>query len=90
MIGVHKDNKHIIAKSIRGNSFEHLEHVNEYLPWEKVQMARNKNRPTSRDFISKLSDLFYELKGDCVIGDNHTIIGGIATFQEIPFTVIGT
>lgn len=58
-------------------------------PWEQVQIARNRNRPTSLDYINILFSNFYELSGDRVDGDDHAVVAGIATFHGIPITVIG-
>lgn len=57
--------------------------------WDKVLIARSKERPTSMDYISWLFDGFYELCGDRISGDDHAIVGGIATFKGCPVTVIG-
>lgn len=57
--------------------------------WEKVLLARSRERPTSTDYISWLFDGFYELCGDRISGDDHAIVGGIATFKGCPVTVIG-
>ena len=57
--------------------------------WDKVIIARSKERPTSMDYISWLFDGFYELCGDRISGDDHAIVGGIATFKGCPVTVIG-
>lgn len=57
--------------------------------WDRVLLARSGERPTSMDYISWLFDGFYELCGDRISGDDHAIIGGIATFKGCPVTVIG-
>lgn len=57
--------------------------------WDKVLLARSRERPTSMDYISGLFDGFYELCGDRISGDDHAIVGGIATFKGCPVTVIG-
>lgn len=57
--------------------------------WDKVILARSKERPTSMDYISWLFDSYYELYGDRISGDDHAVVGGIATFKGYPVTVIG-
>jgi len=57
--------------------------------WEKVLVARQNSRPTSLDYIERLFDNFFELSGDRVSGDDHAIIGGLATFSGMQVTVIG-
>src|SRR5690554_5984456 len=56
--------------------------------WEKVLLARDPKRPTSKVLISELFDDFIELHGDRVIGDDNAIIGDIGIFDGIPVTVI--
>jgi len=58
-------------------------------PWEKVCIARKADRPTSLDYINLLFNDFIELHGDRNYKDDKAIVGGIATFNNIPVTVIG-
>ncbi|MFF2755181.1 acetyl-CoA carboxylase carboxyl transferase subunit alpha [Psychrobacillus sp. NPDC058041] len=58
-------------------------------PWDRVQVARHPNRPTSRDYIQLLFTDFIELHGDRLYGDDAAIIGGIAFLEGNPVTVIG-
>lgn len=57
--------------------------------WDKVQVARHADRPTTRDYIPLLFDQFLEMKGDRLYGEDPAIIGGIGFFNEKPVTVIG-
>lgn len=57
--------------------------------WERIQLSRNMKRPTTLDYIHEIFDDFIELHGDRLYGDDPAIVGGIATFQGIPVTVIG-
>lgn len=57
--------------------------------WEKVQMARQMDRPKALDYINNLFDDFIELHGDRNFGDDKSIIGGIALLDQMPVTVIG-
>lgn len=63
--------------------------VSEKSGWERVKVARQFERPTSKDFIDKLFTNFYEMHGDRLLGDDNAIIAGIAMFNGIPITVIG-
>lgn len=56
--------------------------------WEKVLLARDPKRPTSKQLIAELFNEFIELHGDRLIGDDKAIIGGLAFFNDIPVTVI--
>lgn len=57
--------------------------------WDHVLLSRKTDRPTALDYIDRLFPDFIELHGDRLYGDDGAIIGGIATFQGIPVTVIG-
>ena len=57
-------------------------------PWEKIEIIRNKNRPTIRDYIPLLFDDFIEMHGDRFYGDDGAIIGGIALFNGAPVTIV--
>ncbi|MCJ7839744.1 acetyl-CoA carboxylase carboxyl transferase subunit alpha [Lederbergia sp. NSJ-179] len=58
-------------------------------PWDRVQVARHSNRPTTLDYIDYLFTDFIELHGDRVFGDDTAIVGGIAKYKGLPVTVIG-
>lgn len=58
-------------------------------PWDRVQIARHSERPTTLDYISYLFTDFIELHGDRYYGDDEAIVAGIAKFHGTPVTVIG-
>ncbi|WP_431027507.1 acetyl-CoA carboxylase carboxyl transferase subunit alpha [Lysinibacillus sp. LZ02] len=58
-------------------------------PWDRVQVARHPERPTTLDYINKMFTDFIELHGDRVYGDDAAIVGGVALFNGQPVTVIG-
>ncbi|WP_040229151.1 acetyl-CoA carboxylase carboxyl transferase subunit alpha [Bhargavaea cecembensis] len=58
-------------------------------PWDRVQVARHPERPTTLDYVGHLFTDFFELHGDRNYGDDAAIVGGIAAFEETPVTVIG-
>lgn len=58
-------------------------------PWDRVQMARHQQRPTTLDYIEHLFEDFIEFHGDRLYGDDAAIVAGIALFQGQPITVIG-
>lgn len=57
--------------------------------WDKVQLARRSDRPTSLDYIQTIFTDFYELHGDRAFRDDGAVIGGIAYLDGMPVTVIG-
>ncbi len=56
-------------------------------PWERVNMARHPNRPTSLDYIAQL-DRFDELHGDRQFRDDPAIVGGFALLRSQAIVVI--
>src|SRR5690625_80035 len=58
-------------------------------PWNRVQMARHPERPTTMDYISTLFTNFIEFHGDRLFADDEAIVSGIAYYKEKPITVIG-
>lgn len=59
-----------------------------YTPWEHVQLARAKTRPTGKDYIEALFDDLMEFHGDRHCGDDPAVIGGVAFFHGKPVTVL--
>lgn len=57
--------------------------------YEKVLKARDKDRPTSVDFIGKIFSNFLEMHGDRRFGDDKSIVAGIANINDMLVTVIG-
>ena len=57
--------------------------------WEKIMVARHPERPHTSDFIKLIFDEFDELHGDRNFGDDPSIIGGLATLENIPVMIIG-
>lgn len=58
-------------------------------PWDRVQIARHPNRPTTLDYIKFLFEDFFECHGDRTFGDDEAIVAGIAKYKGRPVTVIG-
>lgn len=58
-------------------------------PWDRVQVARHPERPTTLDYINELFEDFMQLHGDRTFGDDAAIVGGIASFEKAPITIIG-
>lgn len=57
--------------------------------WDRVVLARQLERPKALDYINAIFEEFVELHGDRNFGDDKAIIGGIATLNGMPITVIG-
>jgi acetyl-CoA carboxylase carboxyl transferase subunit alpha len=58
-------------------------------PWERVQLARHPQRPTTLDYIQRICDDFTELHGDRLFRDDPAIVGGFASLGERKLVVIG-
>lgn len=56
--------------------------------WDRVELARNSNRPTSLDYIDIIFDEFIELHGDRLSNDDKAIVCGLANIGEQNFTII--
>ncbi len=57
--------------------------------WERLEIVRNKHRPTVKDYIPMIFEDFFEIHGDRLYGDDKAVICGIATLNGEPVTVIG-
>ncbi|MFC0522349.1 acetyl-CoA carboxylase carboxyl transferase subunit alpha [Pontibacillus salicampi] len=58
-------------------------------PWDRVQMARHSERPTTLDYIDEIFTNFLEFHGDRLYGDDEAIVAGVAKFQGQPITIVG-
>jgi acetyl-CoA carboxylase carboxyl transferase subunit alpha len=58
-------------------------------PWQRVQLARHPKRPYMLDYLQRIATEFIELHGDRRFGDDHAIIGGLATIDDRRVMVIG-
>lgn len=58
-------------------------------PWQKVQIARHPQRPTTLDYINLIFADFIELHGDRNFADDAALVGGIALLEGRPVTVLG-
>ena len=61
----------------------------ELTAWERVEISRSKERPTTLSYVQQVFDDFLELLGDRAFRDDGAVIGGIAMFGGQPVTVIG-
>lgn len=57
-------------------------------PWEKVELSRLSERPTSLDYINNITSEFIELHGDRNYRDDTAIICGIGKIDNINVTII--
>ncbi len=57
-------------------------------PWQRVLIARDKERPRALDFVHATMTDFVELHGDRCFGDDKAMVTGFATFRERPIALI--
>lgn len=79
---------HISDKSNGNTTWPEFTPSGDFTPWEHVQLARAKTRPTGKDYIEALFDDFIEFHGDRHCGDDAAVIGGVAFFHGHPVTVL--
>jgi len=58
-------------------------------PWQRTQLARHPQRPSTLDYISEIFRDFLEFHGDRTFGDDRAIVGGFARFNDRSVMVIG-
>lgn len=58
------------------------------IPYNRVKLARDSQRPTGLDYIRNIFKGFIEFHGDRRYGDDPAIVGGIARLNGNPVTVI--
>ncbi|MHA6251441.1 acetyl-CoA carboxylase carboxyl transferase subunit alpha [Oceanobacillus sp. CAU 1775] len=58
-------------------------------PWDRVQMARHPERPTTLDYVERIFTDFIEFHGDRFFGDDEAIVSGVAFYKDKPVTIIG-
>ena len=57
--------------------------------WERVQLARHPKRPYSSDYISRITNYWFELHGDRYFSDDPAMLCGIATIDDLNLMLIG-
>lgn len=58
-------------------------------PWQKVQIARHPNRPTTTDYINLVLHDFIPLCGDRLFGEDKALISGLARLDDRKIVIIG-
>jgi acetyl-CoA carboxylase carboxyl transferase subunit alpha len=69
---------------------DHLRELYNHLtPWQRVQVARHRERPYTLDYVQWAFTDFVELHGDRGFADDRAIVGGPATLQGKSVMIIG-
>jgi acetyl-CoA carboxylase carboxyl transferase subunit alpha len=58
-------------------------------PWQKIQIARHPERPTTFDYITLIMRDFIPLAGDRLYGEDKALLAGLAMLDERKVVVIG-
>jgi acetyl-CoA carboxylase carboxyl transferase subunit alpha len=58
-------------------------------PWQRVQVARHPNRPSTLDYAGLIFTGFTELHGDRRFADDKAIVTGFAFFHGEPVAIVG-
>lgn len=57
--------------------------------WQRTQLSRHFNRPTTMDYIERMCADFVELHGDRKFADDPAIVGGLASIRGEKVVVVG-
>ncbi len=57
--------------------------------WQSVQLARHEERPTSLDYIGRITSSFIELHGDRCYGDDNSVVCGLGDIGGEAVVIIG-
>lgn len=58
-------------------------------PWQRVLVARHRQRPYTADYVRLMFTDFFELRGDRRFGDDRAILGGMANLDGRTVMLIG-
>lgn len=57
--------------------------------WEVVKLARHPKRPSTLDYLERVADDYFELRGDRLYADDRAIVTALARVNERTVVVIG-
>jgi len=57
--------------------------------WERVKLARHPKRPYTLDYLERIMDDYYELRGDRLYGDDRAIVTALARFEGRTVVAVG-
>ncbi|HEX9035766.1 MAG TPA: acetyl-CoA carboxylase carboxyltransferase subunit alpha [Ktedonobacterales bacterium] len=58
-------------------------------PWQRVQVARFRDRPYTNDYLKLIFEDYFELRGDRRFADDRAIQGGLASLDGETVVVLG-
>ena len=57
--------------------------------WRAVELARHQDRPYTLDYLERICDDFFELRGDRAFADDRAVVAGLARFDGRTAVVVG-
>jgi acetyl-CoA carboxylase carboxyl transferase subunit alpha len=57
--------------------------------WRSVELARHQDRPYTLDYVHRLFDDFFELRGDRFRADDEAIVAGLGRFDGRTVAIVG-
>ena len=57
--------------------------------WRSVELARHQDRPYTLDYVERLFDDFFELRGDRYRGDDEAVVTGLGRFAGRTVVLVG-
>ena len=57
--------------------------------WRSVELARHQDRPYTLDYVARLFEDFFELRGDRFGADDEAIVAGLGKFEGRTVAVVG-
>jgi acetyl-CoA carboxylase carboxyl transferase subunit alpha len=57
--------------------------------WRSVQLARHQERPYTLDYLERLVEDFFELRGDRARGEDEALVAGIGRFDGRTIVLVG-
>lgn len=57
--------------------------------WERLKLARHPKRPFTLDYLERIMEDYYELRGDRLYGDDRAIVAALARFAGRTVLAIG-
>jgi acetyl-CoA carboxylase carboxyl transferase subunit alpha len=58
-------------------------------PWQRVQIVRHPARPYTLDYLKLIAGDYMEMSGDRCFGNDHALIGGLATIGDERVMIVG-
>lgn len=72
----------------KGLSLFKFERGSSLPPWERVKLQRSMSRRSALDYVRNIFDVFVELKGDRLFGNDEALVCGIAMINRQAVTVL--